>query len=266
MNRTAAHVAASFAESDIKIIRIDKPFLHSYNKSKRRKKMLGRREENLMIQDISVFFVVELIGTVAFACSGAMVAIEKQLDLLGVIVLGVITAVGGGMIRDILIGIEPPSLFLNPVYVVTALIAVLILFCIMKFSGRCQALLSSEMYEGMMNFMDAIGLGVFTVVGMDTAISAGYGEYRFLMIFLGVITGVGGGILRDIMAVQPPYVLKKHIYACASLAGALCYMLLLPRIDRDGAVVISACLVVLIRVLARKYRWNLPRIEGHTEK
>ncbi|HIZ80352.1 MAG TPA: trimeric intracellular cation channel family protein [Candidatus Lachnoclostridium stercorigallinarum] len=214
-----------------------------------------------MIHEISVFLVVELVGTVAFACSGAMVAIEKRLDLLGVIVLGVITAVGGGMIRDILIGTRPPSLFLNPVYVATALIAVLILFFIMKFSRRCQDLLYSETYEGMMNFMDAIGLGVFTVVGMDTAINAGYGEYRFLMVFLGVITGVGGGILRDIMAVQTPYVLKKHIYACASLAGALCYMILLPRMERDGAVVISACLVVTIRVLARKYRWNLPRIE-----
>ena len=223
-------------------------------------------EDGGMFQNISVFFIVELVGTVAFACSGAMVAIEKQLDLLGVIVLGVITAVGGGMIRDILIGIRPPSLFLNPVYVVTALIAVLILFFIMKFSGRCQDLLYSELYEGMMNFMDAIGLGVFTVVGMDTAINAGYGDYRFLMIFLGVITGVGGGILRDIMAVQTPYVLKKHIYACASLAGALCYMLLLPRMDRDGAVVVSACLVVAIRVLARKYRGNLPRINRRNEK
>ena len=115
----------------------------------------------------------------------------------------------------------------------------------------------------------AIGLGVFTVVGMDTAMKAGYEDYRFLTVFLGVITGVGGGILRDIMAVQAPYVLKKHIYACASLAGALCYMWLLPRMDRDAAVVISACLVVAIRILARHYKWNLPRIEkgdGEEEK
>ena len=177
-----------------------------------------------MLQNISVFLIVELIGTVAFACSGAMVAIERRLDLLGIIVLGVITAVGGGMIRDILIGVQPPSLFVNPIYVVTALAAVLVLFCIMKFGGVYQQLLSSEGYEVMMNVLDAIGLGVFTVVGMDTAMKAGYEDYRFLTVFLGVITGVGGGILRDIMAVQAPYVLKKHIYACASLAGALCYM------------------------------------------
>lgn len=214
-----------------------------------------------MLQNVSVFLIVELIGTVAFACSGAMVAIERRLDLLGIIVLGVITAVGGGMIRDLLIGVQPPSLFVHPIYVVTALAAVLVLFCIMKFGGVYQQLLSSEAYEVMMNVLDAIGLGVFTVVGMDTAMKAGYEDYRFLTVFLGVITGVGGGILRDIMAVQAPYVLKKHIYACASLAGALCYMFLLPRIDRDAAVVISACLVVVIRILARHYKWNLPRIE-----
>ena len=222
-----------------------------------------------MLQNISVFLIVELIGTVAFACSGAMVAIERRLDLLGIIVLGVITAVGGGMIRDILIGVQPPSLFVNPIYVVTALAAVLVLFCIMKFGGVYQQLLSAEGYEVMMNVLDAIGLGVFTVVGMDTAMKAGYEDYRFLTVFLGVITGVGGGILRDIMAVQAPYVLKKHIYACASLAGALCYMWLLPRMDRDAAVVISACLVVAIRILARHYKWNLPRIEkgdGEEEK
>ena len=173
------------------------------------------------------------------------------------------------MIRDILIGVQPPSRFVHPIYVVTALAAVLVLFCIMKFGGVYQQLLSSEGYEVMMNVLDAIGLGVFTVVGMDTAMKAGYEDYRFLTVFLGVITGVGGGILRDIMAVQAPYVLKKHIYACASLAGALCYMWLLPRMDRDAAVVISACLVVAIRILARHYKWNLPRIEkgdGEEEK
>ena len=101
-------------------------------------------------------------------------AIERRLDLLGIIVLGVITAVGGGMIRDILIGVQPPSLFVHPIYVVTALAAVLVLFCIMKFGGVYQQLLSSEGYEVMMNVLDAIGLGVFTVVGMDTAMKAGW--------------------------------------------------------------------------------------------
>lgn len=121
--------------------------------------------------------------------------------------------------------------------------------------------LSSETYEAVMNLLDAIGLGVFTAMGIDTAIAAGYGKYHFFIIFLGVITGVGGGILRDIMAGQTPFVLKKHVYACASLAGALSYVWLLPRIFPQAAFLISAALVVLIRVLARHYKWNLPTAE-----
>ena len=214
-----------------------------------------------MPQTFSFFFLAELTGTVAFACSGAMVAIEKKLDLLGVIVLGVTTAVGGGMIRDILLGQLPPNLFINPAYVLTAFLAVLILFFIVKFCRKKKKALSSETYEAVMNLLDAIGLGVFTAMGIDTAIAAGYGKYHFFIIFLGVITGVGGGILRDIMAGQTPFVLKKHVYACASLAGALSYVWLLPRIFPQAAFLISAALVVLIRVLARHYKWNLPTAE-----
>ena len=198
-----------------------------------------------MPQTFSFFFLAELTGTVAFACSGAMVAIEKKLDLLGVIVLGVTTAVGGGMIRDILLGQLPPNLFINPAYVLTAFLAVLILFFIVKFCRSSKKALSSETYEAVMNLLDAIGLGVFTAMGIDTAIAAGY----------------GGGILRDIMAGQTPFVLKKHVYACASLAGALSYVWLLPRIFPQAAFLISAALVVLIRVLARHYKWNLPTAE-----
>lgn len=212
-----------------------------------------------MPERLTVFFMVEIIGTVAFACSGAMVAIRKQLDLLGIIVLGVTTAVGGGMLRDLLIGIHPPTLFVRPVYVMAAFAAVLVLFVIVKFRQITLAVLESEMYERIMNLLDAIGLGAFTVVGIDTAIEAGFGEYRFLMIFLGVITGVGGGILRDMMAGQTPAVLKKHVYACASIAGAVCYVGLLDVIGGGIAMIISAVLVVVIRILARKYKWNLPR-------
>jgi uncharacterized membrane protein YeiH len=188
-----------------------------------------------------------------------MVAIRKKLDLLGIVVLGVITAVGGGMIRDIMIGINPPTLFLKPIYVTTAFISVLLLFMIIKFGGIKISILESEIYESVMNLFDAIGLGAFTVVGIDTALAAGFRDYAFLSIFLGVITGVGGGLLRDIMADVTPAVLKKHIYACASIAGAVCYMLLLDVVNDGVRVVISSSLVVIIRLLARKYKWNLPK-------
>lgn len=208
---------------------------------------------------ISMFFLVEMIGTIAFACSGAMVAIKKRLDLLGVVVLGVTTACGGGMLRDLIIGKTPPTLFREPVYVTVAFAAVLFLFFIIRFQKLSLELLSSEHYEGVMNLFDAVGLGAFTVVGIDVAVEAGYGEYGFLVVFLGVITGVGGGILRDIMAGETPYILKKHVYASASIAGALVYVWLLKAAPSDAAIVASALLVVLIRMLARHYRWNLPR-------
>lgn len=208
--------------------------------------------------ELSLLFFVEAAGTIAFASSGAMVAIKKQLDLLGVIVLGVTTAVGGGMLRDIIIGSVPPNLFKDPIYVLLAFLTVMLLFIIVRRNQKILASRSIEMYEKVMNIFDAVGLGAFTVVGIDTAVLAGYGQYHFLIIFLGVITGVGGGILRDIMAGETPYVLKKHVYACASIAGAVLYAFLMEYMNGDAAMLIGAGTVILIRILATRYCWDLP--------
>ena len=208
---------------------------------------------------INLLFMIEMIGTVAFACSGAMVAIQKDLDLLGILVLGVTTACGGGMIRDLLIGSTPPTLFIHPVYVAVAAASTLILFLFVRFLHSSRNILQSALYDSALSLMDAVGLGAFTVVGINTAISAGFEEYRFFLVFLGVITGVGGGILRDIMANETPAILKKHIYACASLAGALLYTYT-RGLSRELSMVCSALLVMIIRILARKYRWNLPHV------
>ena len=209
----------------------------------------------------NIIFIVEIIGTIAFASSGAMVAVRKRLDLFGIIVLGVITAVGGGMLRDLMIGNIPPNMFRNPVYVLAAFLTVLVLFLLF----RCWPFLLGsryiEGYEKIMNILDAIGLGAFTVIGIDTGVEAGYGDYHFLIIFLGVITGIGGGILRDITAGETPYVLKKHIYACASIAGACLYVVLLQVTRSDSAMIGSALLVVAIRILASHFRWDLPGID-----
>lgn len=214
-----------------------------------------------MSGNISVLFIMELIGTAAFSCSGAMLAIRKKLDLLGIVVLGVITAVGGGMLRDILIGIHPPTLFIKPVYVTTAVFSAILMFLAMKSRRLTKILLEVEYYDWIMNLLDAIGLGAFTIVGVNTAISAGYEDYLFLSIFLGVITGVGGGLLRDMMACEIPAILKKHVYACASIIGALFYVIIINYIPIDAALICSAALVILIRLLARHYKWNLPRCD-----
>lgn len=212
---------------------------------------------------LSLLFFVEAVGTIAFASSGAMVAIKKRLDLLGVIVLGVTTAVGGGMLRDIIIGNVPPNLFKDPVYVLLAFLTVLLLFIVVRCCRRILEGASLVIYERFMNIFDAVGLGAFTVVGIDTAVLAGYGQYHFLIIFLGVITGVGGGILRDIMAGETPYILKKHVYASASIAGAALYAWLLNFINGNAAMLAGAGSVILIRLLATHYRWNLPAATRH---
>lgn len=211
-----------------------------------------------MPDQITVLFIMEILGTAAFSCSGAMLAIQKKLDLLGIIVLGVMTSVGGGMLRDILIGIHPPTLFVKPVYVLTAVAAAILLFLAMKSRRLTKLLLATEYYDWIMHILDAVGLGAFTVVGVTTAISTGYKGNLFLTIFLGVITGVGGGLLRDMMACEVPSILKKHVYACASLAGALCYVVIIRWLSTDASLILSAAFVVVIRLLARHYRWNLP--------
>ncbi len=212
-----------------------------------------------MSDTVHFIFIMEIIGTIAFACSGAMVAIRKELDLLGVLVLGVVTAVGGGMFRDLLIGVHPPVLFTKPVYVTVALLSAAVIFLLVRLSGRARKLLESELYDSILNLMDAIGLGVFTIVGVNSAVDGDYGHLLFLKIFLGVITGVGGGLLRDMMVCEIPGILKRHIYACASLAGAFSYVGLQNYLRTDLSMIISTLLVILIRVLARRYKWNLPR-------
>lgn len=212
-----------------------------------------------MSHQITVVFIMELIGTIAFACSGAMVAVKKQLDLLGIIVLGVITAVGGGIIRDLLLGITPPVAFVKPIYLVVALISVTIIFMIVRFGIKTISLLNSQVFESILNLFDAIGLGVFTIVGVNASLADSPDQGILLHVFLGVLTGVGGGMIRDMMVGEIPFVLKKHIYACASLTGALVYFFLSPFIGQNSALVLSTMLVTLIRILARHYQWNLPK-------
>ena len=206
-----------------------------------------------------ILLITEIIGTIAFAFSGAMTAINKQMDIFGVMVLGGVTSVGGGCIRDVLLGITPPSMFVHPVYVIAATITSLVVFLWVKRYSGIFTSASSEKYLRLIDLLDAIGLGAFTVVGVDTAIVAGYGDNFLLLTFVGVITGVGGGILRDIMAGITPAVLRKRVYAVASLIGAIVYILIIPHIPDYVAMILGTFSVIFIRVLAAKYRWHLPK-------
>lgn len=206
-----------------------------------------------------LFSIVEMIGTVAFAIAGAMTAINRNMDLLGIIVLGEMTAVGGGCFRDILLGRFPASMFVNPVYVIVALAAILCLFLIFYFGKSAAGWIATPVYDRILNVLDAVGLGAFTVTGINVAIECGHKDNVFFVIFLGVITGVGGGIFRDVLSGQPPAVFRKHIYACASIVGAfICYYGGIYIGEYAVGVCIAA--VTVIRILAYEYRWDLPKI------
>ena len=202
---------------------------------------------------------MELAGTIAFAASGAMVGIHCRMDIFGVCVLGVMTAVGGGMTRDVILGNVPGAL-VKPVYVLAAVITALFVFIVLYFRKNVLKGRFGIVYDRIMLVMDSFGLGIFTVMGVMTGMNEGYGENAFLLTVLGTLTGVGGGLLRDMMAGQPPYIFVKHIYACASVVGAVSCVWIYRIFGQLPAMVISSLLVVVIRFLAAHYRWNLPRI------
>ncbi|MCI8317442.1 MAG: trimeric intracellular cation channel family protein [Lachnospiraceae bacterium] len=213
-----------------------------------------------MVYSDMIVFAMEIIGTVAFAASGAMTGIQRRMDLFGVNVLGVTTAVGGGLIRDLILGINPPVMFQNPQYALTAVLTSTILFLFLYVRTEGGSGKYGRTRELLLLTGDTIGLGIFTVVGVHTAITAGYGGDRFLLIFVGVMTGVGGGVIRDVLAGNTPYIFVKHVYAVASLTGALFYVALLPYLGGLSCMLMGAAAVMLIRFLAAHYRWNLPRI------
>ena len=201
-------------------------------------------------------FVLELVGTVAFAASGAMTGLKKNMDVFGVAILGLTTAVGGGILRDVILGITPPNTFQDPVYAFVALTASLIFFL-----PRVRRLLlwDSERFNLVLLIMDSVGLAAFTVVGIQIAYTNAAYPTRFLLVFVGVLTGVGGGVMRDVMAGDTPYIFVKHVYASASLAGALACALLWKPVGRMPAMLAGMALVLAIRFLSAHFRWNLPR-------
>ena len=206
-------------------------------------------------------FILELIGTVAFASSGAMIAIEKKMDIFGVNVLGATTAVGGGIMRDIILGLTPPGAFSHPVYVLVAALTSTILFVIAYAKPTAfESRVKTDYYDKLMFWCDAAGLGIFTVVGIQAAVRAVGGENVFFFVFIGTLTGVGGGVLRDIMAGETPYILVKHIYACAAIAGGIVCVVGRTAFGEAYGTILGLAATVLLRFLAAHFRWNLMRV------
>jgi uncharacterized membrane protein YeiH len=202
--------------------------------------------------------VLEIIGTVAFAVSGAMTGLAKKMDIFGVVILGLTTAVGGGAIRDIILGLTPPAMFTNPIYAAVAAVVSVIVFLP---AVRRWLTAYSRASDLVMLVMDSLGLGVFTVVGIQRAYTATDHRGFFLLVFVGVVSGVGGGLMRDVMAGNTPYIFVKHVYASASILGAILCVVLWQPLGATTAMVLGAAVILAVRLLAAHYHWSLPRAE-----
>ncbi|MFA8300965.1 MAG: trimeric intracellular cation channel family protein [Hyphomicrobiales bacterium] len=200
--------------------------------------------------DFKLIYILDLMGTIAFAISGAMAASKKRVDLFGAIFAGLITAVGGGTIRDILIGYFPVMWIQNLTYIYVGLIGAIATFLLPKFFFK---------WKGTVTFFDAIGLGTFTVIGLTKTISLGF--HPVVGILMGVVTGVMGGILRDAFVGNTPLLLRREIYAVASLIGGILYTLFDSfGLDDEWNQVIVILIVFFIRFISYLKSYSLPRM------
>ena len=204
---------------------------------------------------MDVLNIFEIIGTIAFAAAGALVGIQKRLDVFGVFILALTTAVGGGIVRDIFIGITPPTAFV---------------FSMSTIISLCTAIVTCFGYQGLTKFnnailiCDAIGLGAFTAAGANMSFIYEYNRL-FLTVMMGVLTGVGGGVIRDVFVRDIPLIFQKEVYAVASIIGAVCFFYTKPLLPGNGAMYVCFFVTVLIRIVCWKYNINLPVLAGKNQ-
>ena len=212
-----------------------------------------------------VITVMEIIGTVSFAMSGSIIAARYGLDLFGVVLVGCVTAVCGGILRDVFLGHLPPAIFSSPLLFGIAAAASLLVFAVFYLNARRFEKLERKI-ETVNIFFDAIGLAAFSIIGMEAAFKADKAGNALLIISMGVITGIGGGIVRDVLVDKIPYVLKKHIYALASIIGCIVYYVIRQSASKIAALIVAIPLIVVIRLLAARYHWKLPKIHIDDER
>ena len=196
------------------------------------------------------YLTIDILGTIAFAISGVLVAMEKKLDMFGVFIIAFVTAIGGGTLRDILIGTAPVIWMRDYTYILVVLGAVI--FAVL-FVNQLKYLRKT------LFFFDAIGIGLFTMVGVEKGISADL--LPIMCIVLGTITACFGGVIRDILCNEIPVIFRKEVYATACILGAGSYFLFrqLP-LNTEYAYVGAILITILIRLLAVKFKIALPNI------
>lgn len=195
--------------------------------------------------------IMELVGTVAFAISGAIVAIEKGLDYYGITFLAIITAVGGGIIRDIILNVDLPVALANPIYVIVSIGSAVVVIGFYKYILR---------YKKALLFCDAIGLAAFTAIGGEVAIENGL-DMPFVIIVFALLTGTGGGTLRDVFAKEIPFIFEKEIYAVASIAGAVAFIFSNYFWSPESSLYVCFGVTLLIRLVAVKKNVHLKKVK-----
>lgn len=220
------------------------------------------------MQAANLFFeVTEFVGIIAFAISGAMISISRRMDIFGVIFLGLVTALGGGAIRDLFLGVIPPRNFFNFEHLLCALLTSATVFILAKIF-RDFFFKNYKKINLVVNFFDAVGLASFAISGVRLTIEAGYGGHDFFVVFMGIFTAVGGGMLRDVMSKEKPMIFCKNVYATAVLIGTVLYYILsyIITFPEVAAMLITYAVIIVTRLLAAKYRWDLPKIEDPTQQ
>ncbi|MDD8059472.1 MULTISPECIES: trimeric intracellular cation channel family protein [Shewanella] len=202
-------------------------------------------------------YVFDLCGTAVFALSGALAAGKHRMDPFGVIVLASVTAIGGGSIRDALIGATPVFWIRDPNYIIVILATVLACLVLVRKPHKLPALT--------LPVADALGLALFTVIGAEKALLMGLSG--MIAVVMGLITGVGGGIIRDLLCRQVPMVLRTEIYATASIVGGICYTLsLVVGMDSITSMFIAMISTLIIRLSAIRWHLSLPAFDLKTKR
>lgn len=206
----------------------------------------------------TVLTVIEIIGVLSFSISGALMAIDKENDFFGVVFLAIITSFGGGILRDVFIGNTPPLFFELFYLIIVSVITSTVVFLIATIFKK-QYVKNEDFVQRINNYLDAAGLGVFVISGARICMEAGFTN-PFLIIVMGMLSGTGGSMTRDIIMREVPALLRKHIYLMAALAGATIYYFLVRfGVSNVFAVPIGVTSIVVIRLLATAFKWNMPK-------
>lgn len=200
------------------------------------------------------FVVIEFVGTFAFALSGIRLASAKHFDVFGAWIVGMATAIGGGTFRDLMLGVNP-FWMTNSIYFICCALAVIWVMAYGKYLIR---------QKNTLFIFDTIGLALFNVIGIEKTLNMGFPYWT--AITMGTITGAAGGVIRDVFINEVPLIFRKEIYALACVAGGLIYILGVHiGMSAEVNALLSSFMVILIRVLAVKYHWVLPRLKGEED-